>query len=82
MMHDFIRSQVAAGAELALALVHVHRPDIDLDTVTRGVPVRVNMRDQYVSVARAASRVAIFLEKESRIEHALVREVKKEMGGL
>ena len=67
---SFVRAQLITGAEMALALVRVHRPDVNLDVVTSGFPpgpARVQMQGHYGAVGRPAARVVHLHEKESEL---------------
>ena len=75
----FVPAQLIAGAEMALALVRVHRPDVNLDIVMSGFPpgpAHVQMQGHYDAVKRPAARVVHLLEKESELQRANLREVK------
>lgn len=79
---SFVRAQFIAGVEMALALVRVHRADVDLERVTAGFPpgdARVQMQGHYDAVQIPAARVVHLLEKESKLQREILREVKEEM---
>ena len=52
---ELVRQQLVAGVKVALSLVRVHRPDVDLADVATGPPPRPdggewNMRPHYAAV--------------------------------
>ena len=66
----FVRAQLVAGAEVALALVRSHRPDVDFEAVSNGPPrgpsrTRTAMQGHYDAVGGPARKIADLLEKES-----------------
>ena len=66
----FVRAQLVAGAEVALALVRSHHPNVDFETVSDGPPrgpsrTRTAMQGHYDAVGGPARKIADLLEKES-----------------
>ena len=70
---NFVKMQLVAGAKLALAWVHVHKPTLDIDAISRGFPARrskkgVCMAHHYAIAHKPAIRmIRRLLEADSEL---------------
>lgn len=66
---NFVRAQLVAGAEVALAFVRSHHPNVDFAAVAKGPPPgrrkRTFMQGHYDAVESSANEIADLLVKES-----------------
>ena len=66
---NFVRAQLVAGAEVALAFVRSHHPNVDFAAVAKGPPPgwrkRTFMQGHYDAVECSANEIADLLVKES-----------------
>ena len=68
----FVRDQLVGGATVALALVRVHRPHLDLDKIAKGLPPLsgggvVPMEEHYQATAGPADSIIAQVERETEL---------------
>ena len=78
-IEGFVREQLVAGARFALALVHIHRPRINLKDISRGPPSGFDVEGTllgpfYMAADGPAKNIVALLERETaatlRRQHA------------
>src|SRR4051812_8514325 len=71
-VRELVRHQLVAGVKVALSLVRLHRPDVDLSAVAAGPPLRPDggewdMRPHYAAVRQYAEQVVDLFEQRAQV---------------
>ena len=69
---ELVRQQLVTGVKVALSLVRLHRPDVDLAAVAAGPPLRPDggewdMRPHYAAVRQYAEQVVDLFEQHAQV---------------
>ena len=66
----FVREQLEAGARFTLALIRIHYPHLDLESVSRGLPPglgEISLDPHYLAVDGLARGLIVLLERETDV---------------